>query len=179
MPREHRRDLRGIGGRARLALSITPMIDVVFLLLVYFVVTTGFGSEERLLRSEGTPDADAAQRADARPSDALELEEEPLVIRLERVDAGAGGSRGGSTGGSTGVTRIVLPAGLARVANAEQLEGVLRDAMLTAERPRGLFAADHPVRIAPARDVPWEDVVRVFRAVMGAGYRSVAFGGGA
>jgi biopolymer transport protein ExbD len=174
MPRERRRDLRGIGGRARLALSITPMIDVVFLLLVYFVVTTGFGSEERLLRSEGTPSADAAQRSDARPTDALELEEEPLVIRLERVDAGVGGSNGGSTG----VTRIVLPAGLARVANAEQLEGVLRDAMLTAERPRGLFAADHPVRIAPARDVPWEDVVGVFRSVMGAGYRSVAFGGG-
>lgn len=173
MPREHRRDLRGIGGRARLALSITPMIDVVFLLLVYFVVTTGFGSEERLLRSEGTPSADAAQRSDARPTDALELEEEPLVIRLERVDAGVGGSNGGSTG----VTRIVLPAELARVADAEQLEGVLRDAMLTAERPRGLFAADHPVRIAPARDVPWEDVVGVFRSVMGAGYRSVAFGG--
>ncbi len=163
MPREHRRDLRGIGGRARLALSITPMIDVVFLLLVYFVVTAGFGSQERLLRTEGAADA-AADRPERAPE--LELEQEPLVIRLVR-DAGA-----------SGATRIVLPAGLARVSDAAALEGVLRDAMLTPQHPRGLFASDHPVRIAPARDVPWEDVVGVFRAVMGAGYRSVAFGGG-
>ena len=163
MPREHRRDLRGIGGRARLALSITPMIDVVFLLLVYFVVTAGFGSQERLLRTEGAADA-AADRPERAPE--LELEQEPLVIRLVR-DAGA-----------SGATRIVLPAGLARVPDAAALEGVLRDSMLSPQHPRGLFAADHPVRIAPARDVPWEDVVGVFRAVMGAGYRSVAFGGG-
>ena len=163
MPREHRRDLRGIGGRARLALSITPMIDVVFLLLVYFVVTAGFGSQERLLRTEGAADA-AADRPERAPE--LELEQEPLVIRLVR-DAGA-----------SGATRIVLPAGLARVSDAAALEDVLRDSMLSPQHPRGLFASDHPVRIAPARDVPWEDVVGVFRAVMGAGYRSVAFGGG-
>jgi biopolymer transport protein ExbD len=167
MPREHRRDLRGIGGRARLALSITPMIDVVFLLLVYFVVTAGFGSQERLLRTEGAAEA-AADRPERerKPASELELEQEPLVIRLV-LDAG-----------SDGTTRIMLPAGLARVSDAAALEGVLRDAMLTPQHPRGLFASDHPVRIAPARDVPWEDVVGVFRAVMGAGYRSVAFGGG-
>jgi biopolymer transport protein ExbD len=167
MPREHRRDLRGIGGRARLALSITPMIDVVFLLLVYFVVTAGFGSQERLLRTEGAAEA-AADRPERerKPTSELELEQEPLVIRLVR-DAG-----------SDGTTRIMLPAGLARVSDAAALEGVLRDAMLTPQHPRGLFASDHPVRIAPAQDVPWEDVVGVFRAVMGAGYRSVAFGGG-
>jgi len=167
MPREHRRDLRGIGGRARLALSITPMIDVVFLLLVYFVVTAGFGSQERLLRTEGAAEA-AADRPERerKPTSELELGQEPLVIRLVR-DAG-----------SDGTTRIMLPAGLARVSDAAALEGVLRDSMLSPQQPRGLFAADHPVRIAPARDVPWEDVVGVFRAVMGAGYRSVAFGGG-
>jgi len=132
MPREHRRDLRGIGGRARLALSITPMIDVVFLLLVYFVVTAGFGSQERLLRTEGAADA-AADRPERAPE--LELEQEPLVIRLVR-DAGA-----------SGATRIVLPAGLARVSDAAALEGVLRDSMLSPQHPRGLFAADHRVSL--------------------------------
>ena len=59
------------------------------------------------------------------------------------------------------------------------LERILRDAMITDATPNGLFTADHPVRLAPGRDVPWSDVVAAFRAVTGAGYRSIAFGGGA
>ena len=50
--------------------------------------------------------------------------------------------------------------------------------MLAADRPNGLYPADHPIRIAAAGDVPWEDVASVFNAVVSAGYRSVAFGGG-
>lgn len=162
MPREPhgdaRRALRGIERRTRFALSITPMIDVVFLLLVYFLLTTGFVTQERLLRTEPR----AAERA-AAADDALRLETEPLVIALSRGEEG---------------TSIALPEGLAPVRDARALEVVLRDALLSPESPRGMFAADHPVRLAPAPDVPWADVVGAFQAVTRAGYRSIAFGGG-
>ncbi|MEY5032358.1 MAG: hypothetical protein RL354_1389, partial [Planctomycetota bacterium] len=39
--RTERREGRAANGGARLSLAITPMIDVVFLLLVYFLLTSG------------------------------------------------------------------------------------------------------------------------------------------
>jgi biopolymer transport protein ExbD len=161
--RTHRREVRGSedgAGGARLSLAVTPMIDVVFLLLLYFVLTSGLAVDERLLRSESAPQA---MRDAGTVTAALELEEEPLVIALSRAgDA----------------TLWQVSGGLAQPSDEAALERVLRDVVLTAERPGGLFAADHPVRIAPAGDVPWEDVVAAFRAVTAAGFRSVAFGGG-
>lgn len=157
MAREHRRILRDPRARARVTLSITPMIDVVFQLLIYFLLTAGFMGNERHLRAEMPP-----EQRDAAGSRELTLEGEPLVIRVSR--------RGDSA-------RIELGAGLAPPRDPEDLERILRDAMVAPDRPRGFFAADHPIRIAPAPDVPWQDVVEVFNAVVAAGYRSVAFGG--
>jgi biopolymer transport protein ExbD len=157
MAREHRRLLRDPRARARVSLSITPMIDVVFQLLIYFLLTAGFMGNERHLRAEMPPERiDAAQRRE------LTLESEPLVIRVRRDGDSA---------------RIELGAGLAAPRDSGDLQRILADAMVSPERPRGFFAADHPIRIAAEPDVPWQDVVEVFNAVVAAGYRSVAFGG--
>ena len=45
MARNHRALLRGDRDRARITLSITPMIDVVFQLLIYFLLTAGIVSK--------------------------------------------------------------------------------------------------------------------------------------
>lgn len=157
MAREHRRMVRDPRARARVSLSITPMIDVVFQLLIYFLLTAGFMGNERHLRAEMPPER--TEPAEGRP---LTLESDPLVIRVSRGAAGP---------------RIELGAELAAPRDSADLERILRDAMVSPERPRGFFAADHPIRIAAAPDVPWQDVVEVFNAVVAAGYRSVAFGG--
>jgi biopolymer transport protein ExbD len=157
--REHRRHARSLVSQARLALSITPMIDVVFLLLVYFLLTSGLGHGERLLRTEPAP-AEAREAAGS-----LALEEEPLLVRVTR--------------GAAGAPAIRISGGLAQPRDAADLARILRDALLTPDSPRGRFGPEHPVRIAPAADLPWQDVVAVFDAVRSAGYRMVAFGGGA
>jgi biopolymer transport protein ExbD len=87
---------------------------------------------------------------------------EPLVIRITRA-----------VDGST----LSLGAGLPQPRDARELERTLRDAMVAADRPYGIFAADHPIRIAADADVRWQDVVEAFNAVVSAGYRSVGFGG--
>ena len=72
MAREHRTLLRDPRSRARIGLSITPMIDVVFQLLIYFLLTAGFMGNERHLRAQmpaDAPDAPAEQ-----PPMALERE---------------------------------------------------------------------------------------------------------
>jgi len=158
--RRHRRGgARSLPAPARLALTITPMIDVVFLLLVYFLLTSGLGVEERLLRTEP-----AASAPDAPTTGAFELEDEPIVVR---VATGPGGR-----------PSIRLSGGLAQPRDAAELSRILRDALISTDTPGGLFAAEHPVRIAPEPELPWQDVVAVFDAVRGAGYRMVAFGGG-
>ena len=157
MAREHRRLLRDPRARARVSLSITPMIDVVFQLLIYFLLTAGFMGNERHLRAEMPPEG-----VDGAAPRELALEREPLVIEVAR-------GRDGTT--------LALGGGLAPPRDARQLEQILRDALVSPDTPRGLFTSDHPIRIAAAPDVPWQDVVEVFNSVVAAGYRSVAFGG--
>ena len=80
-------------------------------------------------------------------------------------------------------------AGLARLADGSiDLSGVyiggravqlLGDVLLTPANPRGVFDPGHPVRIVADRELPWEEVVRVFQAASGAGFRAIAFGGDA
>lgn len=47
--------------REELAINITPLIDVVFLLLIFFMVTTTFSRETRLLVNLPEADADVAE----------------------------------------------------------------------------------------------------------------------
>jgi biopolymer transport protein ExbD len=158
MARNHRALLRGDRDRARITLSITPMIDVVFQLLIYFLLTAGIVSKERNLRAELSPEQSASMS-----NDPFALDIEPLVIRVESTPNGA---------------RITLPSGLADAQNVIDLERVLRDARFDETQSRGIFPSDHPIRIAADSTARWEDVVGVFNAVIAAGYRSVAFGGG-
>jgi len=151
------RSARMLRQRARVSLSITPMIDVVFQLLIYFLLTAGFVGNERHLRAEMPP-----EQAEGARDASFTLELEPLVIRITRVPDGSA---------------LSLGAGLPQPREVQELERTLRDAMVAADRPYGIFAADHPIRIAADADVPWQDVVEVFNAVVSAGYRSVAFGG--
>ncbi len=47
--------------REELAINMTPLIDVVFLLLIFFMVTTTFSRETRLLVNLPEADAEAAE----------------------------------------------------------------------------------------------------------------------
>jgi biopolymer transport protein ExbD len=163
MVHERNAQLRGAArresthGRTRLALSITPMIDVVFQLLIYFLLTAGLMSNERILRGELPPESPAS-----RTNDPFALEVEPLVIRVA------------SLGESL---QISLSIDVPNPTNLEALEQFLRDAMLNPTQPQGLFPPDHPIRIAPDPRTRWEHVVGVFNAAVTSGYTSIAFGG--
>lgn len=162
--RDHRSRMRDPRQRARAVLSITPLIDVVFQLLIYFLLTAGFVVNERHLRTESAAEAAAPQRPQ------LALEEEPLRIMVAR---GAGGAAI-SVDGALGLARA---RGAERPADLAALARFLEGAKLGEGREGGALTAEHPMRISADGDVPWEDVVRVFNTVVGAGYRSVAFGG--
>jgi len=148
---------RAISG-TRVRLAMTPMIDVVFLLLVFFVCTVRFE------RNEVVYTLDLPQRG--RTADPLALQERPLVIRVgartgDRVpiDVQADGLRERPT------SFEALAATLTRTRR-----GAGPDAATA-----GLFVADHPVLIAPAGDCGWQDAVDAFNAAVRAGFRNISF----
>jgi biopolymer transport protein ExbD len=57
-------------GSALDSLSLTPLIDIVFLLLIFFLVATHFAEEERSLRVD-LPDASEAQPLTAKPQEMI------------------------------------------------------------------------------------------------------------
>ena len=140
--------------RGGLSLNLTPMIDVTFLLLVFFVCTTRALERESLLRADLTAEASPAS------SDALALDEPPLRIAIGREG---------------GAMTLRLDAPLPPAGSTEELVRLLRDRRFGPDSPRGLFAADQPIELVPSREAPWEDAVAVFNAVTRAGYVRVGF----
>jgi len=137
---------------------MTPMIDVVFLLLVFFVCTVRFE------RNEAVYTLDLPQRG--RTADPLALQERALVIRIGArasdavpIDVQADGLR--ERLGSFDA----LAAALMRVRRGDAANG--KDA--------GLFVADHPVLITPTSDCGWQDAVDAFNAAVRAGFRNIGF----
>lgn len=133
-----------------LDLMMTPMIDVVFLLLVYFIATTSFQRPESPLPA-GVAKPPGGRAADAKPPDPLEVIPEEIVLRV-RQDEGGGISyqvNGSAVGG--------------------YLELVERLTRIVSVR------ADVPIVVAPEKRVPMQDAIAAYDAARRAGALSVYF----
>ncbi|MFM1830481.1 MAG: hypothetical protein RLZZ558_821 [Planctomycetota bacterium] len=146
-PRMATRGPRGIG------VNLTPLIDVTFLILVFFVCTAQVLERETLLRADLSEQAGPAV-------DAMDLEEPPLRIEIRAP---------------SGRRAIVIVAPLPQPSDADDLTSVLASRRYGPENPGGLFAEDQPIELAPAADVSWERAVEIFNAVTRAGYTRVRF----
>ncbi len=144
--RGRRTGRRGIS----IAVNLAPMIDVTFLLLIFFLVTTTFERAEGLLSSEmpGTMMA---------PTVALPLS--PIVVRLTPGDNGIGSV-------TIRIDRIDTPP-----ADFEELVAYLGEL-----HGKPGFDEDTPVVIVAHSDVQWDHVVGAWNAVLRAGCTRVAFG---
>jgi len=141
--------MRRSGGEV--SLHIAPMIDVVFLLLVYFMVATDFSPAEEVFRMD-------LPAAAGGPADTLDLHDEPLRITLAAAGADGGGVR-------------IRVAGPWEVASS--VEG-LRAFLSSSVVPNGsLFLADHPIIIAPSDAVAWGHVVAAFNAAAASGCTNI------
>jgi len=143
------RDHAGLSGAARFA----PLIDVVFLLLLYFLLATQFRHDERPLRV-GLPDASGAARAE----DPFALPQRPVTIFVRSGAAGA-------------VIRTDSPL-LPDAPTPEALRAALEDA-------RGLdLGAEQRFLISAAPDAKWEHTLEALNAALRAGYEHVRLGEG-
>mgnify|MGYP001408408283 CR=1 FL=1 len=156
-PRFRRRDAmaaaaRSMGrapGEGAFGPNMTPMVDVVLVILVFFMAGTAFIGDEWFLRSQVAP---AASRGPA-TQDPFELPPTRLEVVL---DAGAGGTL------ATGVGLELAP-----------LESVLAALRAFAA---GTAVDEIEVIVRPGPTVPWEDVVRVHEVSAEAGITKIAIG---
>jgi len=132
--------------RRQTDIAMTPMIDVVFQLLIFFICTASFQLSEELL-----PTSLAVTRGSSRP-DALEIEPdlERIVVRAER----AGGR-----------TRWTINERLCQ--SLSEVEQMLR---AVAEIERGL-----PVILDVAGEVPLGDMIDVYDVCRLVGFEKIQF----
>lgn len=141
---------------ARLGLNLTSMIDVVFLLLVYFMAATEFKLGEEIYRLD-LPDR-------GRAADPFELPRDPLRVVVTTV------------GGSAYVLRLSGPQTAGpRPATFEELYDYLDGRRRSDHAAGGVFEADHPIVVAPTGRTSWEHAMGAFNAVVRARYSNITF----
>ncbi len=135
---------------ARIAVSFAPMIDVTFLLLIFFLVTTTFERAEGLLTGQMPKDTRTL---------AVPLPLSPIVVRVTQTGPGHDDY-------SLRIDRFdVAPADIG------ELAGVL----IRIHQQPG-FDEKTPVVIVAENDVRWDHVVGCWNAALRAGCERVAFG---
>ncbi len=136
--------------RTAVDLQLTPMIDCVFLLMVYFIWSSSFTISEQLLPSElsmPSPSGSGAVTTDAPPP---EEDFEDIVIRVVWRDGAASWTVNDTPVASLGALRDML-ANIARIKR------------------------DAPVVLDPAGQAPLGEVIRVFDLARLAGFEKVQF----
>ncbi len=149
-PMRNIRRRRGDRRASTIKFNIAPMIDVTFLLLIFFLVTTTFERAEGILASQMPKDS-------SRASIALPLS--PIVVRLSQV------------GMDFGEYEIHIDHFSNRPGSFDELYDVLGHIH---EQPG--FDKDTPVVIMAGDDVRWDHVVGCWNAALRAGCTKIAFG---
>lgn len=152
------------GRRTVLTLSMTAMIDVVFLLLIYFMVGTDFRMGERLFRMD-VPSHEGASRA----NDPFQLDDEPLRIVVQ------------STGLGEHMYRLQVDGPYPQPGTFDELFQFLDDSQVNERAGAGtpgrgsLFRPEHPIIIQPTRHTRWDHAVQAFNAAARAQYTNITF----
>jgi biopolymer transport protein ExbD len=134
---------RGLQG-----INVAPMIDMTFLLLIFFVVTTTFEKREGVLSSR-MPEESAV---------AAPLPIRPIVIRLSPA------------GVDSELSRILLEPSDQRPSNFRELHDLLIQL-----RQRPGFDAQTPVIVRAEAAVIWDHLVNAWNAAIRAGFQNIAF----
>ncbi|MFG0328940.1 MAG: biopolymer transporter ExbD [Phycisphaerales bacterium] len=141
-----------------IGLNLVAMIDVVFLLLTYFLLTTNFTIGEEVyhldLPSERTGGVD----------DPFSLPDQPLIITIASA----------AVGGRQLQISLDLPVD-PPPSTIEELFRFLSDQQVRPDHAGGIFLPENPIYIRPTAGTRWEDAVNVFNACLRAEYTNVRF----
>ncbi len=136
-------------------LRMTSMIDVIFLLLIYFVVTASFVSDEGVLTTK-LPEGESSETV------TLDADQDTLWIELSAPD---------DDPYDLSITVDTVEMASFQDALAELI--TLQDD--PANNRMGYFAPDAPVRIDAVGSVRWQYLFETMNTAIAAGYTNVSF----
>ena len=140
---------RRTSNEVRIAVNLAPMIDVTFLLLIFFLVTTTFERAEGVFTSK-------LPRDTTQPAVALPIS--PVVVRLTKTDL------------AFDAFSMFIDRFENQPTTFDELAEVLREIQTHAG-----FDHETPVVIVADNDVRWDHVVGCWNAALRADCRNVAF----
>ena len=135
-----------------IGLNLTAMIDVVFLLLIYFMAATEFRTAE-----ESFP-MDLPLREHGQT---LMLDREPLIVFVESVGQGQHD------------VRLRLEGPWDPIPSIDALSAFLRSNMADGFGSRGLFTQSHPILIKPTPQTRWDHTLATYNAAAKANYTNI------
>ncbi|MBL8745868.1 MAG: biopolymer transporter ExbD [Phycisphaerae bacterium] len=159
-PRAQRRRERRAAARASalpsMMLNMTAMIDVVFMLLIFFILTVDFRPREDALSLDAQKRIESATPGSGGSGDPFSLPERPVVVFVR------------STGDGPGEYLIQTDEPiLGSPASSAELRS-------RAAAARGTtLPASQPFSIRPSTDARWEHTLAAFSALQKAGFREI------
>ncbi len=138
-----------------IGLNLTSMIDVVFLLLIYFMVATEFKTTEESFPMD-LPSRNHVQQ--------LMLDNEPLVVHVESV------------GIEIEDLRIRLDGPWEDVSTVTGLTSFLKSNKIGSFRGSDLFSVVHPILIKPTSQTRWDHAIAVYNAAAKAEFTNITLG---
>ena len=141
------------GRRSRFTLRMAPMIDMIFLLLIFFIVAGKWRPQEDFLPFE-MPAAQAGYHQFGRP--------EPLMIHIFATQTGCQVQ--------IGQLHTVQVEDKTIVADLTVLMGKIQQTLLDQKR----FAID-PIEIVCAPEVKWDHLAKIYNLLYGAGLTDITF----
>ncbi|MEE2819357.1 MAG: biopolymer transporter ExbD [Planctomycetota bacterium] len=135
-----------------IGLNLTSMIDVVFLLLIYFMVATEFKTSEAAFAM------DLPERIEQSP---MLLDDEPLIILVD------------SAGDKQHDVRLLVLGPWGDIQTPEALRVFLHRNLADGFGNEGYFTLDHPIVVRPTKDANWEHVLAVYNAAVQASYTNI------
>ncbi len=135
-----------------MGLNLTSMIDVVFLLLIYFMVATEFKTAEESFPMD-LPMREGGQT--------ITLDSKPLVIVVESV------------GETSYDIRIRLEGPWDPIGSVDGLTKFLQANKAGQFASSGLFTQTHPILIKPSSETRWDHTIAAYNAVARADYVNI------
>ena len=138
--------------KSTIGLNLTSMIDVVFLLLIYFMVATEFKTAEKSFPMDVTI---------RQHGQTLMLDNEPLIIFVESVGQGKH------------ELRLRLEGPWDPIRSIDGLVYFLRTNRADGFGSTGLFTPTHPILIKPTGETRWDHTLATYNAVARAKYTNI------
>lgn len=135
--------------KVKMAPPLTPMIDVTFQLLIYFMLTITFAQQEGLI--PGT-----LPKAGGGPASTTEKLKTPTQIHLR----------------PTGVGKLDV---VYEIVGQQAAIGDPEELFVVLENRKRVVSDESPVVIKPRNDVRWRHVVEAFNQAVRAKYKNIAF----